>query len=72
VKKTEVGYVNRLGILLGVIVLAVSFALAPMPLTVELQNPTRSVVIYPNLLFVVPLLLLGALLILYGATVKKA
>lgn len=70
-KKTEVGYVNKLGILLGSIVLAVSVALAPMPLTVELQNPSRSVVIYPNLLFVIPLLLLGALLVLYGATVKK-
>jgi hypothetical protein len=64
-------YVNRLLILLGVVVLAVSFALAPMPLTVELQNPNRSVVIYPNLLFAVPLLLLGALLVLYGATLKK-
>jgi hypothetical protein len=63
--------VNRLVILLGVIVLVVSFALAPMPLTVELQSPNRSVVIYPNLLFAVPLLLLGALLVLYGATVKK-
>jgi hypothetical protein len=63
--------VNRLVILLGVVVLALSIALAPMPLTVELQNPNRSVVIYPNLLFAVPLLLLGALLVLYGATEKK-
>jgi len=64
--------VSKLAILLGVVVLAVSFALAPMPLTVELQNPNRSIVIYPNLLLVIPLLLLGALLVLYGATVKKA
>ena len=71
-KRTEVGYVSKLAILLGVVVLAVSFALAPMPLTVELQNPNRSIVIYPNLLLVIPLLLLGALLVLYGATVKKA
>ena len=63
---------SKFVILLGVVVLAVSFALAPMPLTVELQNPIRSIVIYPNLLLVIPLLLLGALLVLYGATVKKA
>ena len=59
---------NKLGVLLGVVVLAVSLALAPMPLIVNLENPTRSVAIYPNLLFAVPLILLGALLLLYGAT----
>ena len=59
---------NKLGILLGVIVLAVSLAAAPMPLVVNLQDPTRDVVIYPNLLFAIPLILLGALLLLYGAT----
>ncbi len=58
---------NKLGILLGAIVLAVAFALAPMPLGVNLQNPDREVVIYPNLLFAVPMVLLGALLLLYGA-----
>jgi peptidoglycan/LPS O-acetylase OafA/YrhL len=57
---------NKLGIILGVAVLAVAFAAAPMPLTVILENPTRNVTIYPNLLFAVPLMLLGALLLLYG------
>ncbi len=59
---------NRLGILLGVAVLVVSFAVAPMPLMISLENPTRDVVIYPNLLFAVPLILLGVLLLLYGVT----
>lgn len=62
---------NKLGILLGAIVLAISFGLAPMPLTVNLQDPSRDVVLYPNLLFAVPLILLGALLLLYGATAEK-
>jgi hypothetical protein len=39
---------------------------APMPLVVSVGNPTRNVTIYPNLLFAVPLTLLGALLLLYG------
>ena len=38
-----------------------------MPLTVTLENPAQDVTIYPNLLFAVPLTLLGALLLLYGA-----
>jgi hypothetical protein len=59
--------VNRLGIILGILILAVAFAAAPVPLLVTLQNPTRAVVIYPNVLFAVPLILLGALLLLYGA-----
>jgi len=59
--------VNRLGIILGISMLAVAFAAAPVPLLVTLQNPTRVVVIYPNVLFAVPLILLGALLLLYGA-----
>jgi hypothetical protein len=37
-----------------------------MPLVVSLENPARNVTIYPNLLFAVPLTLLGALLLLYG------
>lgn len=52
------------------IVLGVAFALAPLPLKVNLQNPVREVVIYPNLLFAVPMILLGALLLLYGATAE--
>jgi small-conductance mechanosensitive channel len=62
---------NRLALLLGVIVLAVSFAVAPMPLAINLQNPDRSVVIYPNLLLAIPLMLLGALLLVYGATAEN-
>ncbi len=59
---------NYLGLLLGIIAIAASLAAAPMPLTVTLQNPMRNVVIYPNFLFAVPLILLGVLLLLYGAT----
>lgn len=62
---------NKVGTLLGIVILAVSIAAAPIPLAVTMQNPTRNVVIYPNLLFAVPLLLLGALLLLYGATGEK-
>ena len=47
--------------------LALALAAAPMPLNVSLQNPPRVATIYPNLLFAVPLLLLSALLLLYGA-----
>lgn len=60
--------VNKLGLLLGFIVLVGALAAAPMPLMVELQNPARNVVIYPNLLFAVPLILLGVVLLLYGAS----
>jgi len=63
----RVGRVIKLGILLGFIVLVVALAAAPMPLMVELQNPARNVLIYPNLLFAVPLILLGVVLLLYGA-----
>jgi len=62
---------NKFGILLGFIVLVVALAAAPMALMVELQNPVRNVIIYPNILFAVPLILLGALLLLYGATTGK-
>ena len=44
---------------------------APMPLTVSLENPTQTVTIYPNLLFAVPLVLLGALLLFYGVVTGK-
>ncbi len=63
----RVGSVNKLRILLGFIALVGALAAAPMPLMVELQNPARNVVIYPNLLFAVPLILLGVVLLLYGA-----
>lgn len=59
---------NELGIFLGIVVLAIAFAAAPMPLVVTLEDPTRDVVIYPNFLFAVPLILLGTFLLLYGAT----
>jgi len=59
---------NRLGLFLGAAVLAVVLVAAPVPLVVTLQNPARNVTIYPNLLFAVPLILLAALLLLYGAT----
>ena len=62
---------NKLGTLLGVIVLVGALAAAPMPLMVELQNPARNIVIYPNLLFAIPLVLLGAVLLLYGAAAGK-
>ena len=62
---------NKVGTLLGILVLVVSIAAAPIPLALTMQNPTRNVVIYPNLLFAVPLFLLGALLLLYGATDEK-
>jgi len=58
--------------ILGVVILFVAVGAAPMPLETPLHNPTRSVVIYPNVLFAVPLILLGVLLLLYGATAKSA
>ena len=62
---------SKLAIILGIVVLAVAFGTAPMPLTTTFENPTRNVTIYPNVLFAVPLILLGALLLLYGATGKQ-
>ncbi len=62
---------NRLGLLLGVVVLAVVLVAAPIPLVVTLQNPTRDVTIYPNLLIAIPLILLAALLLLYGVTAQN-
>jgi hypothetical protein len=65
------GALNKLGIFLGAAVLAVVLVVAPIPLVVTLQNPARNVTIYPNLLFAVPLILLAALLLLYGATAEN-
>jgi peptidoglycan/LPS O-acetylase OafA/YrhL len=62
---------SRLAIALGVVALAIAFGAAPIPLTVTLQDPVRSVTVYPNILIAVPLILLGALLLLYGITVKN-
>ena len=55
---------NKLGITLGIVVVAIALAAAPMPLVST--NSSQTVTIYPNLLFAVPLTLLGALLLLYG------
>jgi len=57
---------NKLGLILGIVVLALVFATAPIPLNVSLENPARNVTLYPNLMFAVPLTLLGVLLLLYG------
>ena len=62
---------NKLGLGLGVILLLAALGAAPMPLATTFTNPTRTVIIYPNLLFAVPLLLLSILLILYGVTAEK-
>ncbi|HKM49881.1 MAG TPA: hypothetical protein VJZ75_01750 [Candidatus Bathyarchaeia archaeon] len=62
---------NKLGLGLGVILLLAALGAAPVPLETTFTNPTRTVVIYPNLLFAVPLLLLSVLLILYGVTAQK-
>ena len=65
------GALNRLGLLLGLAVLAVVLVAAPIPLVVTVQNPAGNVTIYPNLLFAVPLILLTVLLLLYGATAEN-
>ena len=62
---------SRLAIILGIVVLAIAFGTAPMPLTITLEYPARNATIYPNALFAVPLILLGVLLMLYGATAKQ-
>ena len=51
---------------MGLVVVAIVVVTAPMPLVVSLANPSRIVTIFPNLLFDVPLTLLGVLLLLYG------
>ena len=62
---------DKLGLAFGFLVIVVALAAAPMPLAVTLSDPIREVVIYPNVLFAVPLILLGALLLLYGVTAEK-
>jgi hypothetical protein len=57
---------NKLDIILGIVVLVIVGATAPMPL-VSAQNVT----IYPNLLFDVPLTLFGVLLLLYGMVAEN-
>lgn len=60
---------NRLAVTLGIVILAIAIGTTPMPLTLTLPDPARSVSIYPNVLFAVPLMLLGVLLLLYGTAV---
>jgi len=67
---TGVLIANKLGIILGIAVIAIVLVTAPMPLVVSFGSPSRTVTIYPNLLFAVPLTLLGVLLLLYGIVVE--
>lgn len=62
---------NKLIVVLGALVVLLALGVAPMPLQTVLHNSTRNVVIYPNVLFAIPLLLLGSLLILYGFTAEQ-
>lgn len=61
---------SRVAIVLGIVVLVIAVAAAPMPLSETLDN-SRHVVIYPNLLFAVPLVLVGVLLLHYGLTSRE-
>ncbi len=61
---------NKFALILGAIVLVIAIGSAPIPLKENLADTTRNVTIYPNVLFAVPLILLGALLLLYGVTVS--
>ena len=63
--------VNNLGVLSGIVLLVAALVASPIPLAVTLSDPAREVVLYPNVLFAVPLILLGALLLLYGVTTDK-
>ena len=63
---------NKLVILLGILLVIVALGVAPIPLETILRNPTRTVVIYPNVLFAIPLILLGSLLLLYGLTTETS
>jgi len=61
---------NKLGLILGAVVIVIALAAAPMPL-VSLGNSSQPATIYPNLLFAVPLTLLGVLLAFYGMVADK-
>lgn len=62
---------NKLGLISGIILLIIAFGVSPIPLAITLSEPTREVVLYPNVLFAVPLILLSALLLLYGVITDK-
>ncbi len=55
----------------GTILLVIALGVSPIPLAITLSDPSREVVLYPNVLFAVPLILLSALLLLYGVTTDK-
>jgi len=55
----------------GIILLIIALGVSPIPLAITLSDPSREVVLYPNVLFAVPLILLSALLLLYGVTTDK-
>lgn len=63
---------NKFVSLLGALLVFVAVGVAPIPLETILRNPTRTVVIYPNVLFAIPLILLGSLLLLYGFTAETS
>jgi heme/copper-type cytochrome/quinol oxidase subunit 4 len=63
---------SKVAFILGIIVLIIAFSAAPMPMDTTFSDTSRIIVIYPNLLFAVPLTLLGALLLLYGITARKS
>jgi len=57
--------------MLGIVLLVIAFGVSPIPLAITLSDPAREVVLYPNVLFAVPLIFLSALLLLYGVTADK-
>jgi hypothetical protein len=67
----KVDMMNKLGLMSGIILLIIALGVSPIPLAISLSDPTREVVLYPNVLFAVPLILLSALLLLYGVTADK-
>ena len=67
----KVDMMNKLGLMSGIILLIIALGVSPIPLAITLSDPTREVVLYPNVLFAVPLILLSALLLLYGVTTDK-
>jgi len=62
---------NKLGLTFGTALFVIAVCVAPIPLAITLSNPTRQVVLYPNVLFGVPLILSSALLLLYGVTTDQ-
>ena len=63
---------NKLGLTFGIALFVIALGVSPIPLAITLSDPTRQVLLYPNVLFAVPLILLSALLLLYGVTAEKS